>query len=189
MDTSLEKDVYVLGRQDGCDIKIDNLGVSRNHSRLIRDGANWAVEDLNSANGTFVNGQQVTRHILQDGDVITISKYEVIYSTEGGGAASAEEDISNKATVSEMGFDDNLNTMAMDGEALRKKFEEMNAAAGKEEKPARTTTVERNNGTAELNAKQAEIEMLKSELNKNRLLMVGAIIIVLAIVGAIFALR
>jgi pSer/pThr/pTyr-binding forkhead associated (FHA) protein len=56
MSTELDKEFYVIGRQEGCEIRIDNLGVSRNHARLMHDAEGFYVEDLGSSNGTYVNG-------------------------------------------------------------------------------------------------------------------------------------
>lgn len=63
----------VLGRSAQCDVHIDQEGVSRKHALLERsaDGAVQIV-DLGSRNGTFVNGQAVSRETLRDGDKIQI---------------------------------------------------------------------------------------------------------------------
>lgn len=64
----------VIGRTDSCDIIIPNRQVSRRHSRLIRSSQNVYLEDLNSKNGTFHNGEKIDEKIsLEDGDVIQIA--------------------------------------------------------------------------------------------------------------------
>jgi len=59
-----------LGAADGNDVTLAESSVSRNHAVLERRGRGVEVVDLNSENGTFVNGERVTRRVLADGDVI-----------------------------------------------------------------------------------------------------------------------
>jgi predicted nucleic acid-binding Zn ribbon protein len=59
----------------------EEAGVSRRHARLIREGNAWFVVDLNSTNGTFVNGTELqanTRAPLSDGDRLTLGELEII---------------------------------------------------------------------------------------------------------------
>ena len=72
----------VIGRDGGSDIQIDNIAVSRAHARITREDSHitkgpddYFVEDMNSINGTFVNGQKVSKKLLNTGDEITIGKY------------------------------------------------------------------------------------------------------------------
>jgi pSer/pThr/pTyr-binding forkhead associated (FHA) protein len=58
----------VIGRLPDCDVTLDDAAVSRRHARLVTDGVNYEVEDLNSTNGVRLNGQAVTRAALHDGD-------------------------------------------------------------------------------------------------------------------------
>jgi diguanylate cyclase (GGDEF)-like protein len=69
---SLTQPSYVLGRNPDCEICVDGDGVSRRHARLVRDEEGWEVEDLGSANGTYVQGRQVDRHRLQDGEILAL---------------------------------------------------------------------------------------------------------------------
>ena len=63
----------VLGRYRGCDIRIDDSGLSRKHVRFYQLDGRWYVEDLQSRNGTIVNGVQIHRpRMLADGDRIQI---------------------------------------------------------------------------------------------------------------------
>ncbi len=64
----------VIGREQHCDIVIDDRQVSRFHARLTPSGGNVILEDLGSRNGTYHNGGQIENPILlQDGDTIQIS--------------------------------------------------------------------------------------------------------------------
>lgn len=61
-----------MGRHHGCDVVFDDLSVSRRHARLVfRDGS-WVVQDLESTNGTIVNGVQVGRCALRPGDHLVL---------------------------------------------------------------------------------------------------------------------
>ncbi len=74
----LDRDEMQIGRHPDCDIVVDAGAVSRFHAKLIRKGSDWSVEDLGSRNGTFVNGQLLTRpHVLAEGDRIRISEVEL----------------------------------------------------------------------------------------------------------------
>ena len=69
--TPLVKNTYVFGRDESVDLVISRGSVSRRHAMLMRDGfGNWAVQDMGSTNGTFVNEQQIERQLLEDGDQI-----------------------------------------------------------------------------------------------------------------------
>jgi pSer/pThr/pTyr-binding forkhead associated (FHA) protein len=63
----------VIGRDSSADIALTaDSKASRTHARLVADGAGYAIEDAGSTNGTFVNGQRVTRQPLAVGDTIII---------------------------------------------------------------------------------------------------------------------
>ena len=74
-----DKDVVSIGRSRDNDICIENLAVSRNHARIRRENGSFFLSDLNSANGTFVNGVQITKTELFNDDVITIGKHKLIF--------------------------------------------------------------------------------------------------------------
>lgn len=63
-----------IGRRSTNDVCIPDLSVSGNHARLIRQGDDCLLEDLNSTNGTFVNGQVIQRQIVAGDDEIIIGK-------------------------------------------------------------------------------------------------------------------
>ncbi|MDN5797761.1 MAG: DUF3662 and FHA domain-containing protein [Intrasporangium sp.] len=68
----------VIGRDESADIVVDDAGVSRRHSevRVTNDGPHLvtSIRDLNSTNGTFVNGDRITTQRLEDGDRITLGR-------------------------------------------------------------------------------------------------------------------
>ena len=67
-----EKNVISIGRTSDNDLVINNIKVSRKHAKLEKRGEDWFIEDLNSSNGTFINGKKITHQRLSPDDVITI---------------------------------------------------------------------------------------------------------------------
>ncbi len=63
-----------LGRMQSNDIVLEGLGVSRVHAEILYDGKRFTIRDLESTNGTFVNGRQVRERRLRDGDIIGLGE-------------------------------------------------------------------------------------------------------------------
>jgi len=78
----LSKERTTIGRKAQNDIQIDNLAVSGEHAVIVTILNDSFLEDLNSTNGTFVNGQQIKKHFLQNNDVIELGKYRLKYINE-----------------------------------------------------------------------------------------------------------
>jgi pSer/pThr/pTyr-binding forkhead associated (FHA) protein len=76
---SLASGEATIGRTPNNTIIIDNAGVSRRHAVIRLKDHKAILEDLGSANGTFVRGQKVQEHALQDGDEIVIVKHRLVY--------------------------------------------------------------------------------------------------------------
>ncbi|HUH65390.1 MAG TPA: FHA domain-containing protein [Syntrophales bacterium] len=68
----LVEDVTRIGRKADNDIVIDNQAVSGYHARIKRQGGALFIEDMNSLNGTYINGQKISKAELHAGDVILI---------------------------------------------------------------------------------------------------------------------
>ncbi|MES2888021.1 MAG: FHA domain-containing protein [Pseudomonadota bacterium] len=83
-EVQITKDKTTLGRRPYNDIVIDNLAVSGEHSVLQLVGADVFIEDLNSTNGTYINGKSIKRQLLVHNDTIEIGKYKIKYLFEGG---------------------------------------------------------------------------------------------------------
>ncbi|MGH8293500.1 MAG: FHA domain-containing protein [Gammaproteobacteria bacterium] len=75
----LEKERYTLGRLPDNDIHMDNMAVSGHHALIINILKDSFLEDLNSTNGTYVNGKLIKKHALQADDVITIGRFQLKY--------------------------------------------------------------------------------------------------------------
>lgn len=81
-EVQLTKDRTSLGRRPYNDIVIDNLAVSGEHAVLQMSGNDVHLEDLNSTNGTYVNGKAVKKQLLLNNDVVEIGKYKIKYANE-----------------------------------------------------------------------------------------------------------
>lgn len=96
----LDKERMTIGRRPSNDIHIDNLAISGDHAVITTIGNDSFLEDLNSTNGTTVNGKSVKKHVLYHGDVIQFGRYQLSYEN------SAQE----KVPANRDGFE---NTMAI----------------------------------------------------------------------------
>jgi pSer/pThr/pTyr-binding forkhead associated (FHA) protein len=84
-EVQLTKDRTTLGRRPYNDIVIDNLAVSGEHAVLQMTGNEVYLEDLNSTNGTYVNGKAVKKQLLQNNDTVEVGKYKIKYINEVAG--------------------------------------------------------------------------------------------------------
>ncbi|NCN27910.1 FHA domain-containing protein [bacterium] len=106
----------LLGRSQGCDIRLNSKDISKRHFRLtVLPGGKAEVEDLGSANGTFINGVLIKKHMVRAGDYIGVSNYIIqlgveapdvdtsagfatdFESTEQAGGTKLQQDPRNKA--------------------------------------------------------------------------------------------
>lgn len=74
---NMSKERYTIGRLPDNDIRIDNPAVSGHHALVINILNDSFLEDLNSTNGTYVNGKIVKKHAMQHGDVITVGHHSL----------------------------------------------------------------------------------------------------------------
>ena len=86
---TLSKERTTLGRKPHNDIPVDNLAVSGEHADIITILNDSFIEDLNSTNGTLVNGKPIKKHFLQNNDVIEIGKHKLKYFNDAPVASSA----------------------------------------------------------------------------------------------------
>lgn len=102
----LRSEETVIGRQNGCELRIPSAAVSRRHCRLTFSDDVLSAEDLGSANGTLVNGERIDGiHVLRPGDslevgpVVFVVKYQLTPAAEDRLARESE------ATGDTQGFD------------------------------------------------------------------------------------
>jgi predicted component of type VI protein secretion system len=84
------REEYSVGRAPDCDIVIDNLAVSRRHCLFKSAHDQWMIEDNQSANGTFVNGQRVSSQPLKHQDRIVVGKHTLLFDDYGSVEARQE---------------------------------------------------------------------------------------------------
>lgn len=84
-EVQLTKDRTTLGRRPYNDIVIDNLAVSGEHAVLQMEGGEVYLEDLNSTNGTYVNGKAAKKQLLQNGDTVEVGKYKIKFVDAAAG--------------------------------------------------------------------------------------------------------
>lgn len=87
----LDKNITVIGRSDECDFVLSGREVSRRHCQVIRTDHGFLVEDLGSANGTFINGQPIQRQELKHGDKIDIADFTLTFNDGRGLPAAVDE--------------------------------------------------------------------------------------------------
>jgi pSer/pThr/pTyr-binding forkhead associated (FHA) protein len=124
---NMTKERYTVGRLPDNDIRIDNAAVSGHHSLIINILNDSFLEDLNSTNGTYVNGKLIKKHALQHGDVITVGHHQLRYVDDQ--AQQAPEDEFEKTMV--------IEPNAHMEKQIAKAARAAEAAAGKDAAPKR----------------------------------------------------
>ncbi len=87
---NMSKERYTIGRLPDNDVRIDNPAVSGHHSLIINILNDSFLEDLNSTNGTYVNGRLIKKHALQHGDTITIGHHQLRFVDQQSDSAQDE---------------------------------------------------------------------------------------------------
>jgi pSer/pThr/pTyr-binding forkhead associated (FHA) protein len=78
-EVALCDDGVIIGRDADCSVVIASKNVSRQHARITREGHGFVLTDLNSTNGTWLQGQRVTTHTLCPGDMFQIGRASLVY--------------------------------------------------------------------------------------------------------------
>lgn len=91
----LRKGKFLIGREPDCHCLLDDLAVSRHHCVLILDDWTLRVRDLNSKNGTIVNGSRIRTWevVLSDRDVISVGPWTARVATEAGNPAATTPEV------------------------------------------------------------------------------------------------
>jgi pSer/pThr/pTyr-binding forkhead associated (FHA) protein len=118
----LDRSRLVVGREPKCEIQIDNLGISREHCAFSQRGEAFLIQDLNSSNGTYVNGRKITEHFLNNDDEIIVGKYKLIFKNE------AQPPAKEAAPPEVNSVPDTLNTYVMDGPKIQQQLDKMRQA-------------------------------------------------------------
>ncbi len=91
----LFKEKLLVGRRESCDVVLRFGNVSAHHCELTLEGGYWFVKDLNSRNGTRINGYRVTKKRMDPGDTLSVAKheYKADYSPDALGAEGPPPDV------------------------------------------------------------------------------------------------
>jgi general secretion pathway protein A len=87
----LERPRMVLGRDRACDISLDSRYVSRFQNLFLETEGGWWLLDLNSTNGSYINGRRIKEHRLQDGDVIAVGRHQLRFFGPGEGQVAGSD--------------------------------------------------------------------------------------------------
>lgn len=88
---NMNKERYTVGRLPDNDVRIDNAAVSGHHALIINILNDSFLEDLNSTNGTYVNGKLIKKHALQHGDMITVGHHQLRFVDSQAAEGEADE--------------------------------------------------------------------------------------------------
>jgi pSer/pThr/pTyr-binding forkhead associated (FHA) protein len=77
----LDQPVTSAGRHPGSDIFLDDITVSRRHAEFRWEGGEFRLVDVDSFNGTYLNGKPIDSAVLTDGDVIDMGKFRLVFLT------------------------------------------------------------------------------------------------------------
>src|SRR6201984_2324613 len=113
---NMNKERYPIGPPPDNDTRIENPAVSGHHSLIINILNDSFLEDLNSTNGTYVNGKLVKKHALQEGDVITIGRHALKYASgkPAGAAGGGDADDFEKTMIIRPGTKSQTGVPSMD---------------------------------------------------------------------------
>ena len=80
----LEQDVVTAGRHPKSDIFLDDVTVSRRHAEIVRTADGYAVRDVGSLNGTYLNRERIEQEIpLSNGDEVQVGRFKLVFLTAG----------------------------------------------------------------------------------------------------------
>lgn len=102
---TLSKELTTIGRSENSDLPVDNPGVSRIHCQIkfITKTNTYLIHDNGSSNGTFVNGEQIPGfQELQNGDIINLGKYAVVFEQHQATPATAATKEESAAITSDL---------------------------------------------------------------------------------------
>lgn len=105
----LEQQGTTVGRSAGCDVVLEDAGVSRHHAKISQDPfGRWIVEDLGSHNGVFVDGERVKAHAVPPGRVITISNFTLSILPDSEPEIAAGKSIKDGIGIIDKGLEEEI---------------------------------------------------------------------------------
>ncbi|NPC81829.1 FHA domain-containing protein [Pyxidicoccus fallax] len=76
----IAKERFIIGRGPSCDLMVKSARVSREHAAVVREGAEYFIEDLNSSNGTWFDDARITRRLVADGEEYLLGGIRVTFT-------------------------------------------------------------------------------------------------------------
>jgi pSer/pThr/pTyr-binding forkhead associated (FHA) protein len=127
--------MMTIGRLSDNAVVVDNPAVSSHHACVFREGNDFIIEDLQSTNGTFVNGTRVIRQPLQHGDVVLVGKHKLVFDQQSMEDSTTAASASSTSNVGETVFLDlkqhqRLHGIVMNAEARAKEAATMASRVG-----------------------------------------------------------
>lgn len=142
---NMTKERYTIGRLPDNDVRIDNPTVSGHHSLIINILNDSFLEDLNSTNGTYVNGKLIKKHALQHGDLITVGRHQLRF-VDGTGDEDEQDEFARTMVIDNTDMARaHAQAMAATGESVSKNQDFIETAAG--QKPPQVAKVQVLNGS------------------------------------------
>ena len=112
-DFPADRDIITIGRRSSNDVCVPHLSVSGKHARITIEDGEARIEDLNSTNGTYINGRLIARQILQQGDDIIMGKVRLKYVTDATvSTASGSADVASAVTTGAVATSSNVTRAA-----------------------------------------------------------------------------
>lgn len=123
----LGKGRCVIGRAEDTDLTLVSNDISRHHAAVVFQENNYVIEDLNSTNGTFVNGKAIEHHALNSGDEISIGDYSILFDDGTSSLFNIEETEVRRRGKETAIISDKFTSLGkkLDSKSLRKEFEDI----------------------------------------------------------------
>lgn len=118
----LNKEQVIIGRDINCDIMLKDDSISRRHAEVVRTAEGWMIRDLDSSNGTFVNGQRKEESWLDESDVITLGDINLTFEGPRNPAAQMGPEPISALTLNpaeKLGLDTEVHRLDGDTEVWR----------------------------------------------------------------------
>ena len=122
---SFERDIIKIGRLASAHLKLDDQKVSRIHSVIESTGETYSIIDMGSTEGTFLNGEKISKETLRDGDEITLGDFRVLVSFQdvvdeaAGGGRVASQDLGDAEPWSQtQDFEEDVGTVVSANQAF-----------------------------------------------------------------------
>jgi predicted component of type VI protein secretion system len=96
---TLKKSRFVLGRQEGVQIRLNSASISRQHCEFVVDDAGITIKDLGSSNGTYVNKRRITQTVLAAGDLVSVGNHVLVVRMDGSPTAISSTDSLQRGLV------------------------------------------------------------------------------------------